>query len=296
MVFTLPEGMRPVSLRNQTAIYNMLFKAVAETLKTVCEDPKHMGAMIGFVAVLHTWSQILIDHPHIHCIVPGGGLSLDGKKWICSKPDFFVPVKVLSRIFRGKFLDYLKQAYAKDQLKFDGDISPLKEEDNFNKLLNVFYRQSWHVYCKPPFKNPEKVIEYLGRYTHRVAISNDRITGFKDGRVTLKYRDYADSDKIKVMTLKATEFIRRFLLHILPDQFFKIRYYGILSARNRKTKLAKCKKLLGVTAAETDEQRLNWQELLKKITGFDPTLCPFCRKGKLFLFDVLGPVRERSPP
>jgi hypothetical protein len=296
MVFTLPEDLRPVSLRNQTVAYNILFKAVAETLKRLCKDPKHMGAEIGFVALLHTWSQTLIDHPHIHCIVPGGGLSLDGKKWIPSKPDFFIPVKVLSLVFRGKFLDYFKQAYEKGWLNFDGDISPLKEKHNFKELLNGLYQQDWHVYCKPPFKSPEKVIEYLGRYTHRVAISNDRITKFEDGQVTIKYRDYADNDKIKEMTLKATEFIRRFLLHILPDQFFKIQYYGILSTRNRKTKLKKCKELLGVSITKTDEDRLSWQELLEQVTGIDPTRCPHCKKGRLFLFEVLDPIPSRSPP
>jgi len=296
VVFTIPENLRPVCLRNQTVAYNILFKAVSETLKKLCKDPKHIGAEIGFVAVLHTWSQTLMDHPHIHCIVPGGGLSFDGKKWVSSKPDFFIHVKVLSRVFRGKFHDYLEQAYDSGELRFDGDISLLKEKNKFKELLNSFYQQDWHVYCKPPFKRPEKVIEYLGRYTHRVAISNDRIIKLEDDRVTIKYRDYADGDKIKEMPLATTEFIRRFLLHILPDQFFKIRYYGILSARTRKTKLLKCKELLGASIAETDEQRLSWQELLEQITGIDPTMCPLCKKGRLFLVEVLDPLPGRPPP
>ncbi len=295
VVFTIPEKLRPVCLRNQAVSYRILFQAVSETLKKLSRS-EAPGAEIGFIGVLHTWSQTLIDHPHIHCIVTGGGLSFDNKKWISTKPEFFIPVKILSQVFRGKFLDYLKQAYESGRLRFDGQISPLKEKSKFKKLLNGLYRQDWHVYCKPPFKRPEKVMEYLGRYTHRVAISNNRIIRFEEGQVTIRYRDYADGDKVKEMSLAAFEFIRRFLLHILPDQFFKIRYYGILSARNRKTKLAKCKELFGVPVTETAEERLGWQELLEKITGIDPTLCPYCKKGRLFLSEVLDPVHGRSPP
>ena len=296
VVFTIPERLRPVCLRNQRVTYTILFKAVSETLKEVSRDPKRLGAEIGFLAVLHTWSQTLMDHPHIHCIVPGGGLSLDGKKWISSKPDFFIHVKVLSQVFRGKFHSYLKQAYETGKLRFDGDISPLKQEKNFKELLHRLYQQDWHVYCKPPFKRPEKVIEYLGRYTHRVAISNDRILKLEHDQVTIKYRDSSDGDKNKEMTLKATEFIRRFLLHILPDQFFKIRYYGILSPRNRKTKLKKCKELLGAPITETNEQPLSWQELFEQVTGVDPAQCPRCKEGRLFPVEVLAPVSSRPPP
>lgn len=296
LVFTLPEILRPLSLRNQKVSYNILFKSVAETLKKLCKDPKHLGAQTGFILVLHTWTQTLMDHPHIHCIVPGGGLSFDGKKWVSGKPDFFIHVKVLSRVFRGIFHDYLLKAYDSGELRFDGVISPLKAKNNFKELLNRIYDRDWHVYCKPPFKRPEKVIEYLGRYTHRVAISNERIVNFENDLVTIKYRDYSDGDKIKEMPMKATEFIRRFLLHVLPDQFFKIRYYGILSARNRKTKLKTCKELLGVVATEPAEERLSWTELLEKLTGIDPTVCPICKKGRLLLFEVLDPVFERSPP
>lgn len=295
-VFTLPENLRPLSLRNQEESYNILFKAVSETLKTLSRDPKHIGAEIGFITVLHTWSQTLIDHPHIHCIIPGGGLSFDGKRWISCKDNFFIPVKVLSRVFRGKYLDYLKQAYDKNTLKFTGQISSLGDKNNFKQLLDDLYSQNWHVYCKPPFKKPESVIEYLGRYTHRVAISNNRIVRLKDDHVTIKYRDYSDGDKIKDMELEASEFIRRFLLHVLPDQFFKIRYYGFLSARNRKTKLIKCKELLGAVITETEENDLNWQDFFEKVTGIDPTLCPVCKKGRLIYFETINPVQGRSPP
>jgi hypothetical protein len=295
-VFTLPENLRPLSLRNQEESYNILFKAVSETLKTLSRDPKHIGAETGFITVLHTWSQTLIDHPHIHCIIPGGGLSLDGKMWISCKDNFFIPVKVLSRVFRGKYLDYLKQAYDKNTLKFVGQISSLGDRDNFKKLLDNLYEQDWHVYCKPPFKKPESVIEYLGRYTHRVAISNNRIVKLEDDHVTIKYRDYSDGDKIKDMKLEASEFIRRFLLHVLPDQFFKIRYYGFLSARNRKTKLLKCKELLGADMAETEENDSSWQDFFEKVTGIDPTLCSVCKKGRLTYFETINPVQGRSPP
>jgi hypothetical protein len=296
VVFTAPEDVRPIALRNQEVVYSILFRAVAETLKELAKDPKRLGAQIGLIAVLHTWSQTLIDHPHVHCIVTGGGLSLDGERWISSKPKFFMPVKVLSKVFRGKFLDYLKQAYETGKLSFAGEIGELKEKKHFDELLNKLYGQSWHVYCKPPFKAAGKVVEYLSRYIHRVAISNERIVRLEQGRVTIKYRDYAEGNKIKEMTLDALEFIRRFLLHILPDQFVKIRYYGILSTRNRNTKLLKCKELFGVQLSETDEERLSWQELLEKLTGIDPTLCPHCKEGKLILFEVLGPESTRSPP
>jgi len=295
-VFTLPENLRALSLRNQEVSYNILFKAVAETLKKLSKDPKHIGAEIGFILVLHTWSQTMIDHPHIHCIIPGGGISFDGKKWVSCKKDFFIPVKVLSKVFQGKYLDCLKQAYEKGELRFDGQISSLGTKDNFKKLLDDLYNQNWHVYCKPSFKNPQKVIEYLGRYTHRVAISNDRVIKLENDKVTIKYRDYSDGDKIKEMDLEASEFIRRFLLHVLPKQFFKIRYYGILSARNRKTKLRKCKDLLGAEIVEPEEILSSWQELLEQVTGIDPTLCPECKKGKLIYFKTIAPIQGRSPP
>ena len=295
-VFTLPENLRALILRNQKVSYNILFRAVSETLKKLSGDPKHLGAVIGFVSVLHTWSQTLLDHPHIHCIIPGGGLSPDGKKWISCKDDFFIHVNILSKMFKGKFLDYLKQANERGELKYVGQISALRDKENFKELLEDLYDQKWHVYCKPPFKNPEKVIEYLGRYTHRVAISNERIIKLEDDQVTVRYRDYSDGDKLKNMSIESFEFIRRFLLHILPDQFFRIRYYGILSARNRKTKLLRCKELLGEDIKETEEQSSSWQELFEKLTGIDPTLCPHCKKGRLKFYKTVYPAQERSPP
>ena len=298
IVFTIPEALRPLALRNQKIFYGILFKAASATLKELAEDPKHLGALIGFIALLHTWSQTLIDHPHIHCIVTGGGLSVDGKRWIKGKKKFFLPVKVVARLFRGKLLDYLKRAYLAEELQFSGKISALQEHAAFNALLTNLYNQEWVVYCKDPFKKPETVIDYLGRYTHRVAITNDRILRSAEGKITFSYRDRQDKNKIKVMLLDAFEFIRRFLLHVLPDGFMKIRHYGILSNRNRQEKLLLCKELLGATgkASECALETESWQELLLRITGIDPRVCPTCSKGKMVRRETIQPKRGRCPP
>ena len=291
VVFTLPEGLRPLALRNQKVIYSLLFKAVSETLTELARDSNHLGAEIGFMAILHTWSQTLIDHPHLHCLVTGGGLSLDGSRWLRSKKGFFLPVKVLSCLFRGKFLDGLKRVHEAGELRFPGQIEELKEASAFKRLLTNLYRQEWVVYCKPPLKRPEKVMDYLGRYTHRVALSNDRLVKLEGNEVTFRWRDSADNDKIKLLTLEASEFIRRFLLHVLPEQFVKIRYYGLLSHRSRKGKLLRCKKLLGVSTSEESKEgpKESWQDLLTRITGMDPRICPYCRKGKMIQKETLPP-------
>jgi len=296
LVFTLPEGLRPLVLRNQGVIYKLLFRAASETLKELTEDPMRLGAEVGFIAVLHTWSQTLMDHPHIHCIVTGGGLSLDGKRWIPCKGEFFLPVKVLSRLFRGKFLAYLKEAFHEGDLDFPGKIASLKEKAAFKGLLKDLYDQEWVVFCKAPFPNTESVMQYLGRYTHRVAISNERLAKLEGGRMTFRYRDRNDKDTIKLMTLAASEFIRRFLLHILPDGFVKIRHYGILSNRNRKSKMALCKKLLGAPSRHEKREKESWQDLLARITGVDPRTCPYCGKGKMVLKEVLNPTALPLPP
>ena len=298
IVFTLPEGLRPLALRNQKVVYNLLFKSVSETLTELARDSKHLGAEIGFMAILHTWSQTLIDHPHLHCLVTGGGLSPDGKRWVCSKKDFFIPVHVLSSLFRGKFLDGLKKEYGAGKLRFPGQIEELKEASAFKRFLTNLYHQEWVVYCRPPWKNPEKVMDYLGRYTHRVALSNDRLVKMEGNQVTFRWRDSADNNKIKLLTLEAFEFIRRFLLHVLPEQFVKIRYYGILSHRSRKGKLLRCKRLLGVVTSEEPEQvpKETWQDLLTRITGIDPTICPHCGKGKMIQREILLPQQNGRPP
>lgn len=289
LVFTLPEGLRPLALRNKKVVYSLLFKAVSDTLLQLAKDRKYLGAEIGFISLLHTWSQTLIDHPHLHCIVTGGGLSLDSQQWISSRKSFFFPVKVVSSLFRGKFLDGLKKVYGTGKLKFPGKIEVLKGAPAFQKFLTDLYQQEWVVYCKPPLKRAEQVMEYLGRYTHRVALSNDRLVSLEGNEVVLRWRDSGDGNRIKFLTLEVFEFIRRFLLHVLPDRFVKIRHYGLLSNRSRERKLLRCKKLLGVlTNGEPEEsQREAWEDLLTRLTGVDPRVCPFCGQGKMIPREIL---------
>lgn len=281
VVFTLPSELSAIALRNQKVVYKILFKAVSETLLELAADSKYLGAQTGITALLHTWGQNLMFHPHIHCIVPSGGLSLDGVRWINSKKKFFIPVKVLSKKFKGKFIAYLQNAYFSKELKFMGEIEELSKADVFLWFMRSLKRKDWVVYCKPPFKSAEYVLQYLGRYTHRVAISNNRIMSCENGFVTYKWRDYRDKNKEKLMTVPAEEFIRRFMLHILPDKFVKIRHYGILGNRNKKTKLKDCKRLTGTktTMNLENSKKLSTEELILKITGKDITKCPCCGSG-----------------
>jgi len=298
VVFTKPSELSPLSLRNQAVCYSILFKASSETLKELSGDTKHLGALPGYIGILHTWSQTLIHHPHIHYIVTGGGLSQDGKKWKPCKNDFFIHVNVLSRVFRGKYLYYLKKAYQDGKLVFPGQIKDLASDKCFKNLLAELYKKEWVVYCKPPFKRSEDVIDYLGRYTHRVAITNNRIEDIEDGKVTFKYRDRQDNDKVKPMTLDASEFIRRFLYHILPDGFMKIRYYGLFSNRHKAGRLKTCRDILGVKQEESKHgyEKESWEDLLYRITGVDPRLCPYCKKGRLVRKQKIHPLKARSPP
>lgn len=289
VVFTIPDTLNALAYQNQRIVYNILFRAVAETLTELAADRKHLGADIGFTSILHTWGQNLLHHPHIHCIVPGGGLSsLD--KWVYSRKKFFIPVKILSRKFRGKFLFYLKQAYRDRELQFFGDDCHLLDEVAFNNYLAPIYAKKWVVYCKPPFKSAACVVEYLGRYTHRVAISNNRIISMKDGMVTFKWRDYKDSSQWKTMCVSAQEFIRRFLIHILPDQFMKIRHYGFMSSRNKSAKLLLCKKLTKTPLIE--RLKLSTVDLLLKLSGKDISRCPHCAAGKMRKHSII----EKPPP
>lgn len=276
VVFTIPDLLNPIAYQNPEIVYTILFKAAAETLAELAADPKYLGAQIGFTEILHTWGQNLMHHPHVHVIVPGGGLN-SLSKWVHARKKFFIPVKVLSRKFRGKFLYYLKQA----ELGFYGSISDLKDPGKFNDLISTLYQKEWVVFCKPPFKNAGCVVEYLGRYTHRVAISNNRIVKLEDGVVTFKWRDYKDDSKQKEMNLSADEFIRRFLIHVLPDRFTRIRHYGLLSPRNKTTKLKLCKKLTKTPWNEIPKIKLSTLDFLKKLTGKDFTLCPCCGVGHL---------------
>lgn len=295
LVFTLPPALRPLALRNQGVVYDILFRSAADTLLELGRDAHYLGAELGFIAVLHTWSQTLIDHPHLHCIVTGGGLSLDGQHWIASRQKFLLPVRVLSKVFRGKFLDALRQAYDAQQLQFPGHIQPLQAPKAFSQLLTTLYRQPWVVYCKDAFDNPQHVIDYLGRYTHRVAISNHRIVELENGQVTFTWRDRAHGNTEKRMTLSAQEFIRRFLLHILPEGFVKIRHYGILSNRQRHHQLQQCRELLAAPPGPKTPP-LTWQEWLLRLTGIDPTRCPECGQGQLVYLEALAPVLNRGPP
>jgi hypothetical protein len=274
VVFTVPDSLNHLALQNQKIFYSLLFKAASETLLELSRDPKYLGAGIGFISVLHTWGQNLMGHPHVHCIVPGGGLSFDGTRWVLSRKKFFIPVKVLSRKFRGKFLAFLKEAFHNGELQFYGKIVPLSGKLKFQTFIDTLYQKEWVVYCKKPFKSPWHVLRYLGRYTHRVAISNQRIVGLDNDQVSFQWRDYKDNNKTKLMTLDAPEFIRHFLMHVLPSRFVKMRHYGILSNRNRNRKLRLCQKLTFSKIQES--QKLSVGELFLKLTGKDLRICPCC--------------------
>ena len=245
------------------------------------------------MAVLHTWGQNLMYHPHLHCLVPAGGLSPDGEKWIASRRKFFLPVKVMSRLFRGKFLAGIKKAFEEGKLKCLGKLQHIEDLGDLNHFLRPLYRKDWVVYAKAPFGGPEQVIGYLGRYTHRVAISNHRILKVADGRVSFRYKDYQDQNKQKVMNLAVEEFIRRFLLHILPRGMHKIRYYGLLATRNRKTLLAKARSMLGQSPIQHPPKE-PWHTRLERLTGIDPLCCPKCKQGNMKTKLLLQP--GRAPP
>ena len=281
VVFTLPDGLNALALQNPRVIYDLLFRTAAETLTELAADPQYLGAQIGLTAVLHTWGQTLAYHPHLHVIVPGGGLTALGT-WQPSRQKFFLPVTVLSRKFRGKFLAYLRHA----RLEFFGDMAPLGNPDAFAAWLTLLYAKDWVVYCKPPFADASRVIAYLGRYTHRVAISNARILRVEADTVTFRWRDYRDGNQQKEMTVSAEEFIRRFLLHVLPRGFTRIRHYGFLSPRNKATQLALCQRL---TQTLPPGPLPSDVALLQDFLGRDVTLCPACLVGHLL------PVRA-SPP
>jgi len=244
VVFTLPAQISGIAFQNKAVVYAILFKAAAETLRRIAADPKHLGAEIGFIAVLHSWGQNLHYHPHIHCIVPGGGLSPDGTRWISGRPSFFLPVRVLSRLFRRLFMEKLRAAHDAGRLGFFGDLAGLAEPGAFDRRLAEVCRVEWVVYTKPPFGGPEQVLAYLGRYTHRVAIANSRLISMADNTVAFRWKDYRHRGKSKAMTLDAHEFIRRFLLHTLPDGFHRIRHYGFLANGHRAARLELCHRLL----------------------------------------------------
>lgn len=276
VVFTIPKEIYNIAYQNQEKMYKILFKASSETLQELAKDKKYLGGEVGFFSILHTWGQNLMYHPHVHIVVTGGGLT-ETNKWKEKEEDFFIPVRVMSKVFRGKFLYYMK----KEKLEYYNKMKEFENAGIYNELIQSLYEKEWVVYCKEPFKNAGSVIEYLGRYTHRVAISNERIIGIEGEEVRFKWRDYKDKNKMKEMKISIEEFIRRFIMHILPQNFMKIRYFGILGNRNKKKKLLKCKIL---TRTKTYiKKEFPTLELLKRRLGKDFNLCPHCKKGHMLI-------------
>ena len=295
LIFTLPDNLLgPVALQNKKLFYNLLFHAAAQTLLPMAADPHHLGAKIGYLAILHTWGQKLTYHPHLHCLAPGGGLAPDRQKWISCPRDFFLDVEVLSHRFQQALLESLEKAFKKGLLHFHGDIKHLGIADDFDQLLDSCTELNWVVYSKPPFAGPETVLDYLARYTHRVAISNHRLLNIENGKVTFTWKDYKHGAALKTLKLETEEFIRRFLLHTLPDGFTRIRYYGLLANRHRAVNTDHCRKLLNHTPTTTPTKTIKteWPELLLSLTGQDPLLCPKCRKGHLVIVNTLQPIPE----
>ncbi len=289
VVFTLPDAVASIAWQNKRVVYSILFRAAADTLLEVAADPKHLGAQLGFLGVLHTWGQNLLHHPHVHFVVPGGGISPDRSQWLKCPAGFFPPVRVLSRVFRGKFLALLRSAYDQGQLAFRGELLPWGTAPGFQRIVAEAYRTEWVVYAKPPFGGPEQVLKYLARYTHRVAISNDRLLQLEEGRVTFRWKNYAAQGKRQTMTLSAVEFLRRFLLHVLPRGFMRIRHYGLLANRHRQSQLALCRRLLetsGLPAAEIEDP--------EDICDGSPNAaenaarCPKCAIGSLIVDEIWG--------
>jgi hypothetical protein len=299
VVFTVPEEIAAIAYQNKEVVYGILFQATAETLKTIAADPKHLGAEIGFFAVLHTWGQSLQFHPHLHCVVPGGGLSPDGQRWVSCRPNFFLPVRVLSHLFRRLFLQSLQQAFDSGKLQFFNALESLRERRTFLQLVNRMKACEWVVYAKSPFAGPQQVLDYVGRYTHRVAISNHRLLDIENHQVRFEWKDYRDGGQVKTMTLSADEFIRRFLLHVLPDGLQRIRYYGFLGNRHRKEKLELCRRLLGMPApAEpTDPTVKDYRDRYEQLTGDSLHQCPQCKQGRMLVIEILPrlPCKYAAP-
>ena len=290
LVFTLPAEIAAIAYQNKAVGSALLFRAVRETLQTLAADPKHRGAELGFLAVLQTWGQPLLYHPHLHCIVPGGGLAPDGQRWIAGRPGFLLPVRVLSRFFRGRFLALLQEAFDQRRLQFFSALASLEDASHFPAYLTPLRAAEWVVYVKPPFGGSQHVLDYLGRYTPRVAIANHRLVAIEEGTVSFHWRDYRHHHKRKVMTLSADEFLRRFLLHVLPAGFHRIRYYGFLGNRCRVTKLAQCRRLWAQStptpmhAARKGDYRVHYAQL----TGRSLRVCPVCTQGHLVRIALLA--------
>jgi hypothetical protein len=275
VVFTVPHELGDLALQNKAVLYDLLFRASSETLLTLAADPKHLGAAIGCLAVLHTWGQTLEHHPHVHCLVPGGGLSRDGAGWVSCRQGFLLPVRVLARLFRGRFLHLLREAFDRDALGFHGRLAHLVHPDAFRSFLTALYEKDWVVYAKPPFGGPALVLRYLARYTSRVALSNRRLVAMQEDRVTFLWKDYRHDSKTRKMTLGAVPFLQRFLLHILPKSFQRIRYYGLLANRGRATQLDRCRTLLAAAPVPPTE------DLTPAAAAAGLVTCPACQRGRM---------------
>jgi hypothetical protein len=302
VVFTVPAEVGAIAFQNKRQVYAILFRAASETLRIIAADPKHLGAEIGFIAILHTWGQALTHHPHIHCVVPGGGLSRahskdgpekDNEGWIACRPNFFLPIHVLSRLYRRLFLEHLQAAFDKGQLCFFGDLASLAQRATFVQQIKRLRKINWVVYAKPPFGSPDKVLSYLSRYTHRVAIANSRLVTMDENQVSFRWRDYRHHNKAKVMALDAHEFIRRFLLHGLPDGFHRIRHFGFLANGHRAAKLSVIRRLLDQVPPEAIHRSSDYRERLHDLMGIDLSRCPCCGGPMIVIATV---QRSRSPP
>jgi len=299
VVFTLPHILNVLALWNKRLIYDLLFACASETLKQFAASGRHrMMGHPGITAILHTWDQRIKQHPHLHCVVSGGALSFDGQRWMSSRKKFLFPVRALSKVFRGKFLAKLEELYCKDKLRFYGEVAPLSRPGSFDRLLENLRRKEWIVYSKAPFATPEKVLNYLGSYTHRVAISNYRIRSVSKRGVSFFWRDRANGNRSRVMTLKGSEFLKRFMLHVLPKGYVRIRYYGLLAGSQKKANLAVCRRLLRVAPPPGQEKEAppekTARELFFEMTGRDIDICPCCGKGRMIKIAVLPP--ETGPP
>jgi hypothetical protein len=295
VVFTLPAELGPIALQNQRLVYGTLLQASAQSLLQLVRDPQHLGADIGFLAVLHTWGQNLHLHPHVHCVVPGGGISLEGDRWVSCRPGFFLPVRPLGRLFRGKFLAMLQRGYDQGHLRFHGQQQHLADPQAFRALMQACWQTEWVVYAKPPFGGPEQVLKYLARYTHRVAISNARLVKVQDDQVFFRWKDYADGNRQKVMALQAVEFVRRFLLHVVPSGFVRIRHYGLQANRVRAENLARCRVLLGVGQGSGGSGAAPAEPQQSKPEAQTRRRCPECGQGHMVVIGQVEPVRSDNP-
>lgn len=290
VVFTIPAQLNAFALRNKKPFYDLMFRAVKETILELSANPKHLGADMGFIAVLHTWGQTLVDHPHIHCIVPGGGYDTRRERWKAVKGDFLFPIPVVSKLFRGKLMAFFTEALRSGAIKLHGQLQRYEDEQTCRGLVDRLYRTDWLVYIKEPFASTQQLVAYLGAYTHRVAITDSRIERFEDGTVTFRYKDYADHSRIKSMSLAATEFIRRFMLHVLPEGYKRIRYFGFLAPRARLKRLNRCRAFFKLAPYKPKKEVRPWYEIVKELTGKDPLRCLACGIGRLRCIAALPPL------